>query len=109
MLNRKMEAGQGQSAADELFGPQAERSWAGRTVPPPTPAAAEGTPEAPWQGQQALPPVERASYRILRGRMEPLSKLRLISRQGEKMLVDYGCITWVHARSPGELVLRVID
>src|SRR5206468_1780217 len=58
---------------------------------------------------QPLPPVERAAYRILRGRMEPLSKLRLISRQGEKMLVDYGCITWVHARSPGELVLRVID
>ena len=23
--------------------------------------------------------------------------------------MDYGCITWVHVRTPGELVLRVID
>ena len=63
MFNRKLEPGLTNPQA--LFSPEAERSWAGRTVPPATPAAV--TPDVTPGGQeQPLPPVERTSYRILR-------------------------------------------
>jgi hypothetical protein len=107
MFNPKRVTIETPSNAEALFGPEAERSWAVRTERAAQPAA---MPEVAPSGQEAQQqPLERKSYRILRGRIEPLSKLRLVSRQGEMALIDYGCITWVNVRSPGELVLRVND
>src|SRR5437870_5470468 len=109
MFSRKLSAEQTPSEAEVLYGKDAGTAWAARTAPAAAPPVADVTPLATesTESVETLPPVERTSYRILRGRIEPLSKLRLISRQGEKALVDYGCISWVNARSPGELVLRV--
>jgi hypothetical protein len=71
------------------------------------PAAPEPVTPAPAPPPKDDADLERQSYRILRGRVEPLTKLRLISRQGEAALVDYGILTWVNLRPDGSLVLHV--
>jgi hypothetical protein len=96
MHNPKLAALQKQSAVERLFGREA------------------AAPVAPSPAAEVEPPREdhdlvRKSYRILRGRLEPLAKLRLINRQGEAALVDYSSITWVNLRPSGELVLRISD
>jgi hypothetical protein len=97
MHNPKLAAMQRQTAVERLFGKEA-----------PVPAVPEEPAEAA-EKQAEDNELLRKSYCILRGRVEPLSKLRLISRQGEAALVDYSSITWVNLRPSGELVLRVSD
>jgi hypothetical protein len=96
MHNPKLAAMQKQSAVERLFGSEV--------------SAAAATPLADVVEQyRENDELVRKSYRILRGRLEPLAKLRLISRQGEAALIDYGSITWVNLRPSGDLVLRISD
>jgi hypothetical protein len=96
MRNPKLASMQRQTAVERLFGKEVPAP-----VVPEEPAAAEK------QSQDSE--LVRKSYCILRGRIEPLSKLRLVNRQGEAALVDYSSITWVNLRPSGDLVLRVSD
>jgi hypothetical protein len=96
MHHPKLAGLQKQTAVERLFGKEVPAQ-----AVPVEPAAAATT--------AAESELLRKSYRILRGRLEPLSKLRLVNRQGEAALVDYSSITWVNLRPSGDLVLRVSD
>lgn len=89
--NPKLAAVQRQSTVDRLFGQEV----------PAVAAFAEAVAEEA--------DLLRKSYCILRGRMEPPCKLRLLNRQGEAALVDYSALTWINLRPSGELVLRISD
>lgn len=100
MHNPKLDALRRESASnvERLFG-----------VPGPAVARALPAPELLAAQADEESPLVRKSYCILRGWRQSLSRLRLISRQGEIALVDYGSITWVNFRQSGDLVLRVND
>jgi hypothetical protein len=100
MHNPKLAAMQRQNTVARLLGKEEPAR--------PAPPDSGGQQEKPAEKAEKSDVVRR-SYCILRGRIEPLSKLRLINRQGEAALVDYGAITWVNLRPDGALVLRVTD
>jgi hypothetical protein len=101
MHNPKLAAVHKQSAVERLFSKEAAEA-----VPLRDPAEALSGGKGEEEEDN---PLERKCYLILRGWRRPLAKLRLISRQGEAVLVDYGSITWVNLRPNGNLELRVND
>lgn len=86
MHNPKLQAVQRQSTVERLFGRD---------------AGATGAAEKPGEDS----PLDRSSYCILRGRIEPLPSLEVINRQGETRLFPWSYFGGANLNYPGELVL----
>jgi hypothetical protein len=104
MLNHKLKASQASGAAELLFGKDAGKPWAERTAaedghppPPPPPAVAAKDDD--------VPALERASYRILRGRIEHLRSITFVNRQGQRRVFPWSYFAGANMDQPGELVL----
>ncbi len=105
MFSRKLEREERPSEAEELFGKDAA-AWAARTArpgPAVVPPVADATPRA--DSPEQVPPLERRSYRILRGRVENLRSLSVINRQGQKRVFPWNYFGGASMDQPGELVL----
>ena len=94
--NPKLGALQRQSAVARILGesPPAEEAEGGAED------AANAAPEPP--------PLERRSYRILRGRREAPPSLELRNRRGQRRLFDWDGVTGANLDDPGMLVLHVL-
>jgi hypothetical protein len=93
MHNPKLEAARRQTTVERLFGKDGKTSQA------------EGAEEEKQDGKQDENPLERKSYCILRGRIEPLPSLEVINRQGETRLFPWSYFGGANLNHPGEMVL----
>jgi hypothetical protein len=98
--NPKLGPIQRQSAVARLLGDGAKGTTA-------------GGPEQEEEGNEKaeateLPPIERRSYCILRGRFRTPEDLELIGRQGKRRLFDWDGLTGANLDDPGRLVLHVM-
>ena len=94
------------ASAEVLFGKDAagrgrRRQRTGRRArtPPPPP------PPAKTEEREELEPLERQSYRILRGRILSLPSLRLTNRQGQSRVFPWSYFGGASMDHPGELQL----
>ena len=107
MFSHKLKPGQTQGAADALFGKDAAKPWTERTgaeegvTPPPPASDATGAAEKEHEEE----PLERKSYRILRGRIISLPSLRLTNRQGQIRVFPWSYFGGASMDHPGELQL----
>jgi hypothetical protein len=71
-------------------------------------APGEPPPGAGGEKHEEEQPLDRQSYRILRGRIERLETLELRNRRHQKRQFDWDGVTGANLDDPGRLVLHVL-